>query len=225
MPDPKNNGKTLWEMLTHRGNQSVPVPFWNPQDLRIGSSVLVSRVNGPEFGDYEFTVKEIREYVRRIGAQEFSFTDYVLKGINTKTFDATDEVTVRLRIFPNESGAKDAILLRLYDELAFAEDFLAVVKDTTGVFEITNDETSEPETYHRINDVQGAYEGAVLVISATTADGKAPAGTTKTGHFEYWDYWRDVPIGLGKTAKQFLFVEMDTDTGWFQIWRGAEFFL
>ena len=41
---------------------------------------------------------------------------------------------------------------------------------------------------------------------------------------EYWDYWRDVDIGGGNTAKEFVFVELNSDTGWFQIWRGREFF-
>ena len=226
MSDPQKNGKTLWEMLTHKGNQTAaPISFYNPLELRIGSPVAIPSATGPEFRDYDFSVKEIREYVRRIGQQEFTFTDYILKGLNTKTVDSADEVIVRLRVFPNDAGTKDAILLRLYDEMAFSEDFLAVVKDTTGVFEINNDDADEHQSFTRINDVQGSYEGAFLVISSTTEEGKATAGTTKTGHFEYWDYWCDAPIGGGKTAKLFLFVEMDTDTGWFQLWRGTEYFM
>jgi len=37
------------------------------------------------------------------------------------------------------------------------------------------------------------------------------------------DYWRDADIGGGNT-KEFVFVEMNSVTGWFQIWRGREFF-
>jgi hypothetical protein len=226
MSDPKNNGKTLWEMLTQRSKETAgDVAFPNPLDLRIGSAVLVSHVNGPEFDGYDFSVKEAREFVRRIGTQEFGFTDYVLKGTNTKTFDSADEVTTRLRVVPNPQGTNDSVLLRLYDEFAFAEDFLAVVKDTTGVFEITDDKTEERETYTRINDIKDSYAANVMIITATTADGKAAAGTTRSAKLEYWDYWRDMDIGGGKTAKQFIFVEMDSDTGWFQIWRGTEFFV
>ena len=48
MADPKNNGKTLWEMLTQRGQTvASAVPFRNPLDLRIGSAVAVPHVNGP----------------------------------------------------------------------------------------------------------------------------------------------------------------------------------
>jgi hypothetical protein len=224
--DPKNNGKTLWEMLTQRSKQTAtPVTFANPLDLRIGSAVAVSHVNGPEFDGYDFSVQEIREYVRRINNQEFGFTDYILKGINSKTFDSADEVITHLRVVPNVQGTNDAVFLRLYDEFAFAESFLSVVKDTTGVFEITDDKTGERETYTRINDVKGSYEANLLIITATSEDGKAPAGSTKSAKLEYWDYWRDMEIGGGKAAKQFIIVEMNSDSGWFQIWRGTEFFL
>ena len=68
MDDPKNNGRTLWEMLTQRGKPTAAlVPFLNPLGHLINSPVAVSFVNGPEFDGYDFTVKKIREAVRRIG--------------------------------------------------------------------------------------------------------------------------------------------------------------
>ena len=103
--------------------------------------VAVAYANGPEFADYNFTAQEIREYTRRIGGQEFRFTDYVLRGVNTKSPDADDTLAARLRVVPNQAGAHDALLLRLYDEFAFAEDFLGVVKDTTGLFKVTDDKS------------------------------------------------------------------------------------
>jgi len=60
-------------------------------------------------------------------------------------------------------------------------------------------------------------------VSETTTDGKGAAGKVSPLKVEYWDYWRDADIG-GKTVKEFVFVEMNSDTGWFQIWRGREFF-
>ena len=89
--EPENKGKTLWEMLTerlHGGGNGAGIAFENPLDLRVGSAVAVPFSNGPEFADYDFTVQEIREYTRRIGGQEFRFTDYVLRGVNKKSFDA-----------------------------------------------------------------------------------------------------------------------------------------
>src|SRR5436190_22563395 len=82
--DPQTKGKTLWEMLMERLHEGgavngAGIPFSNPLDLRIGSAVAVASSNGPEFADYDFSVQEIREYTRRIGGQEFRFTDYVLR--------------------------------------------------------------------------------------------------------------------------------------------------
>jgi len=225
--EPEKKGKTLWEMFTERirgGGNGAGIAFYNPLDLRVRSAVNVPFANGPELADYEFEVQEIREFNRRIGGQDYRFTDYVLRGVNKKTFDANDVIPARLRAVPNTAGAHDDLLLRLYDEFAFSEDFLAVVKDTTGVFETTDEKSGTTDTYTRINEVQGSYEAAVLVVSETTPDGNAATGKTAATKLEYWDYWRDVDIGAGKTAKEFVFVEMNSDTGWFQIWRGREFF-
>jgi len=121
-------------------------------------------------------------------------------------------------------GGHDSLLLRLEDEFEFSEDFLGVVNDTTGVFEITDDKTGASETFSRINDLRDSYQAALLVISETTADGKAAPGEATPLKLEYWDYWRDAEIGGGKTAKEWLFIEMNSDTVWFQLWRGREFF-
>ncbi len=229
MAEPEKTGKTLWEMFSERlratGNgPGAALTLSNPLDLRVSSAVLVARANGPEFAAYDFTVKEIREYLRQLGGQAFVFTDYVLRGVNRNTFDSSDELVARLRVVPNPAGGHDSLLLTLDDEFGFAEDFLAVVKDTTGVFEVTGDSSGATETFSRVNDLRDSYQAAVLVVSATTQDGKAPPAQTVRAKVEYWDYWRDVDLGADATAKEFLFVELNSDTGWFQIWRGREFF-
>jgi hypothetical protein len=223
---PNDKGKTLWEMLSERlrASNGAGVAFSNPLDLRAGSPVRVSCANGPEFADFDFAADEIREYTRRIGEEEFRFTDYVLRGTNSKSFDPGDALTLRLRVLPNQAGGHDSLLLRLEDEFAFAEDFLGVVKDTTGIFEETDDKSGQKTTFSRINDLRESYVAVVLVVAATTPDGKGAPGKTTAAKLEYWDYWRDADLGGGKTAKEFLFVEMNSDTGWFQIWRGREFF-
>ena len=104
--EPSTKGKTLWEMLMdrlhHRGTSNGSgIPFSNPLDLRVGSAIAVAHSNGPEFANYDFSVQEIREYTRRITEQEFRFTDYVLRGVNQKSFDANEALTARLRAVPN----------------------------------------------------------------------------------------------------------------------------
>jgi hypothetical protein len=113
-------------------------------------------------------------------------------------------------------------LLRLEDEFGFTEDFLGVLKDDTGIFEISDEKSGTMETFSRVNDLRDSYEAAVLVVTETMPDGKA----TKTSQvkIEYWDYWRDIELRDGKQAKEVLFVEQNSDTGWFQLWRGREYF-
>ncbi len=228
--EPDKRGKTIWEMLMARlhggsanGNGSG-ISFYNPLDHRIGSAVPVAWSNGPRFTGYDYSVQEIREYTRHLAGQDYRFTDYVLRGVNTKSMDADDTTTVRLRVIPNNAGSHDSVLLGLSDEFAFAEDFLAVVKDDTNLFKVTDDATGEEETFERINGVHESYEAAVLVVSETQPDGKAASGKVKATKVEYWDYWRNAKLPGGKTAREFIFVEMNCDTGWFQLWRGGEFF-
>ena len=221
----QEKGKTLWEMFTERlrgGGNGAGIAFANPLGLLVGSAATVPYSNGAEFADYDFSVQEIREYTRRIGGQDFQFTDYVLRGVNKKTFASTDTLPCRLRSIPKQAGGHDSLLLRLEDEFAFAEDFLGVVRDSSGTFEVKDDESGDTATFSRINELREAYEAAVLVISETTPDGKAARGKTSAVKLEYWDYWRDLDVAAGR--KEFLFVEMNCDTGWFQIWRGREFY-
>ena len=143
--------------------------------------------------------------------------------MNTKSFEAEKVLSARLRAVPNQAGSHDSLLLRLEDEFEFAEDFLAVVRDATGTFDVTDDKSGAKETFSRINELRESYEAAVLLVADTTPEGKAASAKTSPLKIEYWDYWREVDIGAGNTAKEFLFVEMNSDTGWFQIWRGREF--
>jgi hypothetical protein len=230
MAEPNPKGKTLWEMLMEkvRGNNnnghSTAVSFNNPLDLRVGSPFTMAFANGPELADYNFTIVEIREYVRRMGGQEFEFTDYVLSGVHTKTFDVDQNLALRLRVLPTEAGGQEKLLLRLYDEFPFAQDFLEVLKDPSGGFETTDDESEVTDTFERVNHLQESYEAAVLSVAETTSEGQAAPKKTTSAKVEYWDYWRDMELGPGNTTKEFVFVEMNSETGWFQIWRGREFF-
>lgn len=214
----------LMQRLHGAGGNGSGIPFYNPLNHSIGSAVPIAYSNGPQFTGYDFTVQEIREYTRHLSGQDYRFTDYALRGTNSKSMDADDATVARIRVIPNNAGAFDSLLLYLWDEFAFAEEFLAVVKDDTNLFNVKDDKTGVEEVFSRINDVNASYEPAVLVVSATTTDGKAAPGKAQPLKVEYWDYWRDAKLYGGKTAKEFIFVEMNCDTGWFQIWRGSEFF-
>jgi hypothetical protein len=220
--DPEKQGKTLWERLMERlrSGNGEGIAFENPLDLRVGAPVAIAAAQGPDYANYTFTVQEIREYTRRIGEKEFRFTDYVLRGVNTNTFAAGDVMSARMRVVPNAAGAHDRLLLRLYDEFAFAEDFLGVLGDPSGLLEVSEERTDTMHEFYRINELREPYEAAVLVVAGTTPEGKAVSGNCSSLKLRYWDYWRDQET----EAKEFLFVEQNEETGWFQIWRGTEQF-
>src|SRR5262249_47953392 len=159
-----------------------------------------------------------REYKRRIEGREFVFTDYVLLARPLKGGD----VWVRLRL--NPAGDPDkaaglthkALVLQLDDEMAYGKAFHDVVNDTTQKFEVRQDGNLVAE-YWRINDVTGPHKATVAVVKDTNDDGRVDPGEVETIRVEYWDYWRDTPDEAGQPFTEFLFVEMDGETGWFQV--------
>jgi len=168
--------KTAWEILRDK-MQGGPPPlpegraFYNPLNARIGQPQLID-VDGVHLKDYTWTVAGIVEATHTLDGTAFKFADYVLDGVNGATFAAEDKKTARLRAFPNSNGGVDRVFLELEDEFGFSEDFLAVVNDTTGKFEIGGD--GEPAAvFMRINGVAGSYRAALLRVNCQAESGNA----------------------------------------------------
>ena len=222
--------KTAWEILQDKMKGDPTIPFYNPLDQSIGVSLPL---NAPQYEGYDFTIKEIRQYTRKLLNKSFVFTDYVLEGV--KNFDTTTTIKLRLRVVPTDSGGKDVILLRLYDDLEYDQGLENVVRDTTGQFEVSYDEgeldgtgkarkAGDTELYSRINGVLTAYRADILILGELNEKRLALASKIKRAELEYWDYSRELDEN-GKKRPQFLFVEMDSKTGWFQIWQGEFYYL
>jgi len=223
-------GKTIWEMFRDRIADQPAIQIYNPLDQVVGMSLSL---NAPQYKDYDFTIKEIREYTRKIAGKTFIFTDYVLEGMIK--FDAATSILVRLRVMPTESGTKDVILLRLYDDLPYDRGLESAVRDTTGEFEVTYDDGErdgkgdvrkggDTETYTRINDLRDSYSAKVMIITEFDEKLRAVMASAKTAELEYWDYWRELDES-GRKRPQFLFVEMNKENGWFKIWQGEPYYL
>lgn len=209
-------GKTLWEMLTTKAKPPVELQIANPLKLKIGSCV---RVNDIDLKELSFYTKRILEYNRLINGTEHIFTDYELMARPL----GGDDVKIRLRLNPMESPDEVAglthnvVLLTLYTEQGYDEGLHKVVTDTTKLFEVLENGVCT-ERYYRINDVQDSYKPSVTVVK----EGDKDFENLESLHLEYWDYWRTIKDEAGQEFNQFLFVEMDTDNGWFQMWRGEE---
>ncbi len=212
-------GKTLWEMFVEKFQSPMESKVYNPLRAKIGSGVMIDDV---ERRDLNFFVKEIREYRRNIGPKEFTFADYVLLAKPL----GKEEVLARLRINPGDDSDQTGVpyqvlLLCLSDDLAYDEGLHNVVKEATGKFEVRQDVVVQEE-YWRINDVKSPYKAQVSVVQDTDQDKQAEKSEVEHLKLEYWDYWREVPDAAGQPVNEFLFVEMNQENGWFQIWKGME---
>jgi hypothetical protein len=215
-------GQTLWEMFTSKlGQKTAQAPaYYNPLDCQIGSAVLLDET-AQQYQGYQFSVQSILETNRNLNGQVFKFTDYVLLGNNVKG----EQLTLRLRCVPlhgaqpqNGASQYSRILLKLEDEFKYDPGFIDVVNDESGEFNISDDKSEEQMTFERINGTKGSFSTVVRELTATKAEGAV--APDKETHFpsEYWDFWRD-----GKTGKEYVFVELSTENGWIQIWRGADY--
>jgi hypothetical protein len=70
--------------------------------------------------------------------------------------------------------------------------------------------------------VTDSYKAEVSVLRDVNSDGRVDRDEVEKVRLEYWDYWRETKDEAGLPLRQYLFVEMDRDTGWFQLWRGQE---
>lgn len=215
----KPKGKTLWEMLLEKFEGPLELKYYNPLKAKIGTFITFDEI---DYQDVQFRVQEIVEYKRKIGRQEFLSVDYQLLGRPL----GKDDIEARLRLvpveYPDRSGGQThtALLLHLDDEMDYSEDFHGVVTSDTGEFEV-HEEGGETTTFYRINDLRQPYHARVTVLRDLDGDQKAERNEVDQRELDYWDYYRQLP-GEGPPRLEFLFVEMDRETGWFQIWRGGE---
>jgi hypothetical protein len=213
-------GRTLWQMLMEKLSPPVEFQVYNPLHARIDSPVTIDEI---ELRDQNFFLREIRENRRSISGRLFVFVDYVLVARSLQG----EETLLRLRLNPVDDPERHAglthhaLLLRLYDDLPYSEDLHGVVKDTTRTFQVLED-GKVAEEYRRLNDTTDAYRTQVTILKDKDHNRKITPDEVERLRIEYWDYWREVPDEAGQPLRQYLFVEMEANCGWFQIWRGQE---
>lgn len=190
--------------------------IYNPIGCKVGAVV---KIDSLDFRDHRFTVKEILEYSVSVGGNKHSMVDYVL---------SAPGMNCRLRMVPDPDSQSRtthrALLLTLYDEFGYSEDLHAVVKDDTKKFVIDDD--SDPnniihDEFWRVNDVGISYQSRVKKLADTDSSGKVDKREITTSSVEFWDYSRMTNLE-GVEVEEFFFVEMDTATGYFVMWRGSE---
>ena len=220
---------SFWDRLKGKTPPPPPVPpveskYYNPLKVVIGDYI---DINDIDYAGLAFEISGIMEYRRVIGGQEFFFTDYlaIAKQLNK------DDVVLRVRLMPVTDPRPDndlthyVILLKTFDEFEYGkfEGFEEnVLNDKSGIFKITDDATGEKDVpFWRVNDVKSPYTAGQTIIEDKNSDGKVDSREVDSGEVKYWDYWRGTKIE-GVDMTDWVFVEMDTETGWFTILRGRE---
>jgi hypothetical protein len=210
---------TAWQLLMRKLNPEKPKSskVQNPFSAKIGSSVVFDVL---DYRDMTFFVKEIKEVTRTIGTQQFQFVDYSLLARPL----GKDDVLVKLRLMPVFNAQKghvdlthNVLLLSKYDELPFNQGLRDLLN---GEDFITQQDGVETGKYWRINDVKNSYHASLKIVNEE--NDKNPDALFLTDGIEYWDYWREHPDESGQPVKEYLFVEMETDNGYFTIWKGEE---
>lgn len=127
---------------------------------------------------------------------------------------------MRLRVMPGHGGERKVthrpLLLTLYDSLPFNEGLLAVVQDDAKRLVI--DDGNDPkgaahDEFWRVDNRDGSH---ICRVVLRTNDEEP-----KEAVIEFWDFSRLIDVD-GVETEEFIFVEMNKATGWFEVWRGIE---
>ncbi len=165
----------------------------------------VLEIDAPATRTRRLIVAEIRQYaVGSLGPM----VDYVLNG-------DPESPQIRLRLLRNENAKLRPLVLTLYDSLAYNEGLLTVVRDERARLTIQGDTDSSniaADIFWRIYDVKDSHISSLNI--------RSKMGVKNTA-IEYWDYSRLIDVN-GVEAEEFIFVEMNKESGWFEIWRGVE---
>jgi hypothetical protein len=236
--DKHPEGRTLWEMFQdwRHGYQNGSAPnhgagsfsqtahhspsgYPNPLDWSPGVPAPLNVSHGPEFKDSLTIVESVRHVVRKLGGSSHDFIDYTLR-ITPRQGNVT---SARVRCLPNNTGAWDKMLLRPHDEFAYDQDFENLLADASGIFNIEEDPSGTPAQFTRLNGLEGPWEAAACDHrhTPTAAAARVPFKTLR-----YWDYSRATEATPDEASgEEFLFIEIDGESGWTQLWRGHFFVL
>ncbi len=204
----KNKRMTLWEILKEKmsGEKEEPqeLKVFNPLKAKIGDFVSIDFA---DLGGKNFTVVEIDVYKREIGGEIFEFADYILR---------EGDIWVHLRVYPISNADPyshkhcDSLILFPDFEMAYDKNFHEVILPS-GILEVKNENNNILATYNRRDNLKEPFEAEVKVIEDSA---KPP----KIENWHFWDFERQTE----DKKIEYYFVEMNTENGWFQMYRGFE---
>ena len=228
----KSEGRTLFQILCEKTkNLYYRIKHYfvdfnyeidSPLPIKISSYISIRT---PDFVNYNFKVEKISENTHDFGDKFIKSYDYdlIAKALNQPDYH------LKVRLIPDKKSKNDikyqALVLTLYYEQSYHEDFHQVLKDMTGKFIVTDDKDDDDpsndteETFRRMGSLSEPYQIESIIIEDSDGNKKVSENEVEKANIEYYDYYLKT-----KDRTEFLFVEMNKDTGWFKIWRGTEIF-
>lgn len=220
---------TLWDILTKKDKPAPPVEedkVYNPLHLMIGgekpSIVTINRVGGglipADFSpqDIRFSVKTIRAFSR---PNYSPFVDYDLIGRNAK--GEVVEVTLRLVPLDNPDGktTHTVLLIQLFDEFAWNEDFHSMLTNTEKPTPDDPDlQDLDGSVWWRVGNFKTPWEAGVVSLEDVDHSGKVDVSEATRSVLTYWDFYRN---NDQRKTVEFFFAEMD-ENHFFQIRKGED---
>lgn len=203
-------GKTLFEIVRDRMAATMETKYCNPMGARVGAAVILDDL---DHRDFSFHITSIQEY----DWKENKFADYNLLARPL----GKDDVVRKVRVVPNGKDVKEVYLLQPYGEYEFDQGLMEALEGSkkTGQFEIL-DNGEVTERYFRNNNSTNSYKTKIHTLADKDGNGKVEEAEVETHSIEYWDFARDVVVE-GVKQTEFLFIEMDAKTGYFQFWKGV----
>ena len=213
--------------------------YFNPFGVKINS---IAKLNHPLWEGILFKLRGIREVNRMVGNQKFPLADYDFIG---HTLDEEDESSLRIRLIPidNPDGDFDhkAILLRQVNAFGYDADFhkrlsADSLRDNSDereliYYEQVTDDDGNPivdengdevfDSFYRVDDVEEFWGCETNLLIDKDNNGKVDENEITHGNVAIWDFWRQTEDDSGEFIEYFI-IEMDNETGYFEIWRGEE---
>ncbi len=229
MPSKDGKGRTIWDILTGRNKRDMSpleLQYHNPLGAKVGCTVSFD--NEPDLRGINFVIERMLIYDTKVKERKFVHTDYHLRGIS---LDRDRPLRFRLRLIPDEDETNKmghkVQLLSLYDEMEWDETFHdSVLGNEQGIMDVNYDdegkELAEPRRYWRVEDILDPYHARVTVLADKDGNGTIEESEVERLDVTYWDYHRDTNDQNGVEFTEYLTIEMNDKTGYFQFFRGRE---
>lgn len=191
----------------------------NPLNLAIDGFVSINAI---DLRNHRFFTHSIEDYTTQVGFYCHRMTDY---NLISRPIDG-EELQIKLRVVLDLDRQRVLVLTK-FDEFEYDDGFIAVLNDKEKKFVIDDDMDDEDasndihEEYWRVNDVAYSYTAKVKTLHDKNEDAKIDDSEVEESEVKFWDYSR-ITSKEGVNIEEFVYVEMNNKTGWFQIWRGAE---